>query len=206
MNPPAATYRLQFNPGFRFVDGRDLVPYLSELGVTDLYSSPRYKARRGSSHGYDIANPLRINSELGTEEDFDEMAEKLRHYGMGLVLDTVPNHMAASYENPWWMDVLENGQSSAYAGYFDINWHPATTKSAFLQENRVLLPILGDLYGNVLSNGQLSLKFEDTGIHVRYYETRLPLDPSSYVAILNRALQQTPDVPDLAELAAELER
>src|SRR5581483_1308695 len=162
---PGSTYRLQFHAGFRFVDGRDLVPYLSDLGITDLYSSPRYKARRGSSHGYDIANPLRVNSELGTEEDFDEMAVKLQHYGMGLLLDTVPNHMAASYENPWWMDVLENGQSSVYAGYFDIDWHPPTAKAEFLQDNRVLLPILGDLYGDVLRKGELALKIEDTGIH-----------------------------------------
>ena len=186
---PGATYRLQFNHGFRFVDGRELVPYLSDLGITDMYSSPRYKARRGSSHGYDIANPLRVNSELGTEEDFDEMAEKLRHYGMGLLLDTVPNHMAASYENPWWTDVLENGQSSVYAGYFDIDWHPPTAKAAFLQDNRVLLPILGDLYGNVLAKGELAVKIEDTGIHVRYYDTRLPLDPKSYA----RFSQRLPD-------------
>ena len=197
---PVATYRLQFHSGFRFVDGRDLVPYLSDLGIGDLYSSPRYKARRGSSHGYDIANPLRVNSELGTEEDFDEMAARLQHYGMGLLLDTVPNHMAASYENPWWTDVLENGQSSSYATYFDINWHPATTKAAFLQENRVLLPILGDLYGNVLENRQLALKFEDTGIHVRYYETRVPLDPKSYTAILARC-----PLPELEEVRRALE-
>jgi (1->4)-alpha-D-glucan 1-alpha-D-glucosylmutase len=206
INPPAATYRLQFYGGFRFVDGRDLVPYLSDLGITDLYSSPRYKARRGSSHGYDIANPLRVNSELGTEEDFDEMAEKLRHYGMGLLLDTVPNHMAASYENPWWMDVLENGQSSAYASYFDINWRPATTKAAFLQENRVLFPVLGDLYGNVLANGELTLKIEDTGISVRYYDTRLPLDPKSYALILRRAVAAAPQLTELADLIGEIER
>ena len=205
MNPPAATYRFQFNPGFRFVDGRDLVPYLSDLGITDLYSSPRYKARRGSSHGYDIANPLRVNSELGTEEDFAEMAEKLRHYGMGLLLDTVPNHMAASYENPWWMDVLENGQASAFASYFDINWHPATTKAAFLQENRVLFPILGDLYGNVLAKGELTLKIEDTGMYVRYYETRLPLDPKSYAAILRRALEQAPALTELTDVLSQVE-
>jgi (1->4)-alpha-D-glucan 1-alpha-D-glucosylmutase len=202
---PGATYRVQFNAGFRFVDGRDMVPYLSDLGITDLYSSPRYKARRGSSHGYDIANALLVNSELGTEEDFDEMASKLLHYGMGLLLDTVPNHMAASYENPWWMDVLENGQASAYAGYFDIDWHPAATKAAFLQENRVLLPVLGDLYGNVLANGQLTLKIEDTGIFVRYYDTRLPLDPKSYAMILNRSLEQAPSAPELAEILRDLE-
>jgi (1->4)-alpha-D-glucan 1-alpha-D-glucosylmutase len=203
---PGATYRLQFHSGFRFVDGRELVPYLSDLGITDLYSSPRYKARRGSSHGYDIANPHRVNSELGTEEDFDEMASKLQHYGMGLLLDTVPNHMAASYENPWWMDVLENGQSSQFAGYFDINWHPATTKAAFLQENRVLLPVLGELYGDVLVSSKLSLKIEDTGIYVRYYDARMPLDPKSYAEVLRRCLQQSPDLPELAGLLESVER
>lgn len=199
---PGSTYRLQFNQGFRFVDGRDLVPYLSDLGITDLYSSPRYKARRGSSHGYDIANPLRVNSELGTEEDFDELASKLQHYGMGLLLDTVPNHMAASYENPWWTDVLENGQSSSYAAYFDIDWRPPILKAAFLQKDRVLLPILGDLYGNVLDRGELSLKIEDTGILVRYYDTRLPLDPKSYGAILARL----PQNPDVLELRSDVDR
>ncbi len=200
---PGSTYRVQFNPGFRFVDGRDLVPYLSELGITDLYSSPRYKPRRGSSHGYDIANPLRVNPELGTEDDFDDMASKLRHYGMGLLLDIVPNHMAASYENPWWTDVLESGPSSAFANYFDIDWHPATTKAAFLQENRVLLPILGELYGDALAAGRFVLKFEDTGIQLRYYDTRLPLDPKTYTAVLTRGAEVFPEV---AEVLADIDR
>ena len=202
MSPPCATYRIQFSPAFRLIDGRDLVPYLSELGITDLYSSPRYKARRGSAHGYDIANPLRINPELGTEEDFDEMAEKLRNYGMGVVLDTVPNHMAASCENPWWRDVLENGQASAYAGYFDIEWQPPAAKADWLQKNRVLLPILGDLYGQVLAHRELTLKIEDTGMDVRYYEHRLPLDPKSYLAIVRRLDGH----PELEEIVRELER
>lgn len=206
MTPPGSTYRVQFNPNFRFVDGRELVPYLSELGVTDLYSSPRYKARRGSSHGYDIADPLRVNPELGTEDDFDEMAEKLRHYGMGLLLDTVPNHMAASYENPWWMDVLENGRASAYAAYFDIDWHPPAAKAAFLQENRVLLPVLGDLYGNVLTARQFALKFEDTGMYLRYFDTRLPLDPKSYVTVLSRCLSQGRDVAEIGAIMQGLAR
>ncbi len=201
---PCATYRLQFNSSFRFVDGRDLVPYLSDLGITDLYSSPRYKTRRGSSHGYDIANPMRVNPELGTEEDFDEMAAKLRHYGMGLLLDTVPNHMAASYENPWWMDVLENGRSSAYAAYFDIDWNPPPAKAGFLQQNRVLLPILGELYGDALAAGRFALKFEDTGMYVRYYETRLPLDPKSYVTVLSRASESGGGFAAVDAIAADL--
>ncbi len=200
---PGATYRVQLNQGFRFVDARDLVPYLSELGITDLYTSPLYKARRGSSHGYDIANPLRINSELGTEEDFDDLASKLQHYGMGLLLDTVPNHMAATYENPWWRDVLENGQASAFADYFDIDWHPPETKAAFLQENRILLPVLGDLYGKVLERGEFALKIEDTGIDVRYYDKRLPLDPKTYAAVLER-LPRTAEAAALHEALARL--
>ncbi|HWB86155.1 MAG TPA: malto-oligosyltrehalose synthase [Bryobacteraceae bacterium] len=201
---PAATYRIQFHQGFRFVDGRDLVPYLSDLGITDLYSSPRYKARRGSAHGYDIADPLRINSEVGTEDDFNEMAEKLRHYGMGLLQDTVPNHMSASYENPWWKDVLESGPASAYAIYFDIDWHPATSKAAFLQENRVLLPVLGDLYGNILTKGELTLKIEDTGIHLRYYDRRLPIDPKNYSAILELSLAQNANLPEISEILEDV--
>ncbi len=183
---PIATYRIQFNQNCRFADARDLVPYLHDLGISDLYASPRFKARRGSSHGYDVANPLRINSELGAEEDFDELCEKLRSYGMGLLLDIVPNHMAASSENPWWLDVLENGPSSPYAHYFDIDWRPRTSKAAFLQENRVLLPILGDLYGNVLENQELTLKLDESGFYVRYYEMKLPVDPGSYGVVLDR--------------------
>ena len=185
---PSATYRIQFHLGFRFVDARDLVPYLHELGVTDLYASPRFRARRGSSHGYDVADPLRINSELGTEKEFEELVQKLRHYRMGLLLDIVPNHMSASSDNPWWLDVLENGPSSKYAHYFDIDWHPATTKAAFLQENRVLLPILGDLYGKVLEDQEFSLKLDETGFFVRYYDTKLPLDPKTYSTILEHTL------------------
>src|SRR5579871_950338 len=131
-----ATYRVQFHAGFRFADARDLVPYLNELGITDLYSSPRFKARRGSSHGYDVVDPRQINSELGTEQDFDELSEKLRHYEMGMVLDIVPNHMAAVAENPWWRDVLENGPTSEFANWFDIDWHPSMFKAQFLQDNR----------------------------------------------------------------------
>ncbi|MFN7999315.1 MAG: malto-oligosyltrehalose synthase, partial [Bryobacteraceae bacterium] len=194
----------QFHPGFRFADARDLVPYLNDLGVTDLYSSPRFKARRGSSHGYDVVNPLRINSELGTEQDFDELADKLRHYQMGLLLDVVPNHMAAVAENPWWHDVLENGPASRFACFFDIDWHPTMNKALFLQDNRVLLPILGDLYGNVLSNGELALKIEDTGLYVRYYEHKLPLDPKSTAPILEHAQSLGGSHPDVADILSGL--
>jgi (1->4)-alpha-D-glucan 1-alpha-D-glucosylmutase len=183
---PVATYRIQFSLNFRFQDARDLVPYLHELGISDLYASPRFKARKGSSHGYDVADPQRVSSELGTEQEFEELVQKLRHYQMGLLLDIVPNHMAASHENPWWMDVLENGPSSAYAGYFDIDWHPAASKAAFLQDNRVLLPVLGSLYGDELENQKLTLRLDERGFFIRYYEHRFPLDPKSYGSMLRR--------------------
>ncbi|MCL4403094.1 MAG: alpha-amylase family glycosyl hydrolase, partial [Acidobacteria bacterium] len=200
MRVPLATYRIQFNQAFRFVDARDLVPYLNDLGISDLYSSPWFKARRGSSHGYDIADPSRINSELGTEEEVDELARKLRRYDMGLLLDLVPNHMAASAENPWWMDVLENGERSEYARFFDIDWHPAMGKASFLTEGRVLLPVLGDLYGNVLENQELTLKIDDTGLFVRYYDTKLPLDPRTWGPVLEESLRQAPESTEIRDI------
>ena len=120
---------------------------------------------------------------------------------MGLLLDIVPNHMAASSENPWWMDVLENGAASEYAEFFDIDWHPATGKAAFLQENRVLLPILGDLYGNVLRNQEMTLRIDDNGLFVRYYDNRLPLDPKTYGTVVRRALELDPGPPGVERAA-----
>jgi (1->4)-alpha-D-glucan 1-alpha-D-glucosylmutase len=114
---PVATYRLQFNKQFHFEDARDLVPYLHYLGISDLYASPILKARKGSLHGYDITDPTRLNPELGTETDFDTLAQELRNHEMGLLLDIVPNHMAATPENPWWQDVLDKGQESPYASF-----------------------------------------------------------------------------------------
>src|SRR5579875_563561 len=185
---PVATYRIQFSLNFRFVDAKNLVPYLHELGITHLYVSPRFKAGKASSHGYDVADPLRVNSELGTEEEFDELVYKLKCYGMGLLLDIVPNHMAASPENPWWMDVLENGHESEYAAYFDINWHPACGKGAYLQDNKVLLPVLGDLYGEVLEAQELNLKLDENGFYIRYFDHRFPLNPATYGAMLEHWL------------------
>ena len=187
---PASTYRVQFNKDFRFLDCRDIVPYLHMLGIGALYSSPRFRARRGSEHGYDVASPLRVNSELGTDEEFDDLCSRLRRYGLGLILDIVPNHMAASHQNPWWRDVLENGPTSPFAHYFDIDWHPVISKAAFLQENRVLLPVLGDLYGRILERGELSLDLDEMGFFLRYYERKIPLDPASYGLLLEACLER----------------
>jgi (1->4)-alpha-D-glucan 1-alpha-D-glucosylmutase len=173
---PSATYRIQFSLNFRFADARSLVPYLRELGVSELYASPRFKARRGSSHGYDVTDPQRINSELGTEREFEELVQRLENYGLGLLLDIVPNHMAASGENPWWTDVLENGRSSAYASFFDIDWELAGSK--------LVLPVLGDFYGRVLENQEITLRLEESGFWFLYGDGRFPVDPKTTLPIL----------------------
>lgn len=200
---PLSTYRVQFNKDFRFLDCRDIVPYLHALGIGALYSSPRFRARRGSEHGYDVASPLRVNSELGTDEEFDDLCIKLHHYGLGLILDIVPNHMAASHENPWWIDVLENGPASPYAHYFDIDWHPVVSKSALLQEGKILLPVLGDLYGNILDRGEINLGIDETGFFLRYWERKLPLDPATWDPILSAWSERIPrDEAEREPLAA----
>jgi (1->4)-alpha-D-glucan 1-alpha-D-glucosylmutase len=184
---PIATYRFQFNRGSRFADAQALVPYLHELGITDIYASPIFKARRGSTHGYDVTDPTCLNPELGTEAEFETLVRELRSHGMGLLLDIVPNHMAASSENQWWVEVLENGPSSPYGSCFDIDWHPDPANG--VPENAVLLPILGGRYRRVLENQELILGLDKEGFFVRYQAVRLPLDPKSYRVLLRYRLE-----------------
>lgn len=193
MRIPSSTYRVQFNLNFRFADAEALVPYLHDLGISDLYASPRFKARKGSSHGYDVADPQRINSELGTEEEFDRLVARLHQYGMGLLLDIVPNHMAASSENPWWMDVLENGRQSRYAAFFDIDWEPQGIKVAALEKDRVLLPILAGPYAEILWSQSIRLHFDDRGFFVQYEDHRLPLNPATYDDVLELCRERVQD-------------
>ena len=205
MRIPTATYRIQFNLNFRFADAEALVPYLHDLGISDLYASPRFKARKGSSHGYDVADPLRINSELGTEEEFDRLANRLRQYGMGLLLDIVPNHMATSSENPWWMDVLEYGRGSRYAAFFDIDWEPEGVKISRLEKCRVILPILSGPYAEVLWNQGIRLRFDDRGFFFQYEDNRLPVNPKTYHLILQHCANRLKaaggsDAADLEDL------
>src|SRR5262245_54178548 len=122
MRIPVATYRAQFNKNFRFQDAIEIVPHLHRLGISHLYASPIWAARPKSTYGYDVVDPNRLNPVLGTQEDFENLVGALRSREMGLFVDIVPNHMAASPENAWWMDVLENGSASPYAAYFGINW------------------------------------------------------------------------------------
>ncbi|HSF34068.1 MAG TPA: malto-oligosyltrehalose synthase [Candidatus Tectomicrobia bacterium] len=183
---PAATYRLQLNAGFRFADALALVPYFEHLGITDLYTSPFLKARRGSMHGYDVTDHTAINPEIGSHEDLVALTTELDHYGMGLVLDVVPNHMGIDDgANRWWWDVLENGPSSPYAKFFDIDWAPPKEDLA----NKVLLPILGDQYGKVLENGEIHLLYEAGTFWIDYYERRFPVAPRTSLDIIEPACQ-----------------
>ena len=127
-SPIGATYRLQFNKDFTFRHAARLLDYLFALGVTHVYASPILRSRAGSTHGYDVVDPTRLNPELGTEADFLDLQRELQKRRMGLILDIVPNHVSASSENAWWMDVLENGPDSAYASYFDVDWHPPSRR------------------------------------------------------------------------------
>lgn len=183
---PAATYRLQFNSGCDFAQALSLVPYLHALGITDLYASPLLTARKGSPHGYDVTDPTRVNPELGGEEGFRLLAEALRRHGMGLVLDIVPNHMAASSENPWWLDVLRHGQDSPYSAYFDIDWQPPWPG----RNGRLLLPVLGRPLGTSLDEGELKLVLDADGFWLTYYDHRFPLNPKSYCRILSLRLEE----------------
>ncbi|HWA39356.1 MAG TPA: malto-oligosyltrehalose synthase [Burkholderiales bacterium] len=173
---PAATYRLQLHAGFRFRDAIALVPYLASLGVSHVYVSPFLAARPGSLHGYDVVDPGRINPEIGTEAELERLLETLRRHGMGLVMDIVPNHMGVlRADNPWWRDVLEKGRASRYAGFFDIDWQPEKREL----RGKVLLPVLGAHYGEVLERGELKVAKERGRWWLRYFDHRLPLDPKS---------------------------
>ena len=124
---PLATYRLQFAADqMKFRDAAALVPYLAELGISHLYASPYMKTRSGSTNGYAIVDYGQLNPELGSQEEYRTLIDALHQHNMGLLLDIVPNHMSATpIENTWWSDVLENGPSSPYASYFDIDWRPS---------------------------------------------------------------------------------
>ena len=179
-NVPLATYRLQFSADFRFRDAIAILDYLRELGVSHIYASPVFTSRRGSGHGYDVTDPTRIDPDLGGEQGFAELQAALEERNMRLLLDIVPNHMAASSENRWWMDVLEFGPDSSFASYFDINWR---TPSRGL-ENKLLLPFLARPFGEVLDSGELRITYEDGRLFLRYQEQTFPIAPTSYAAVL----------------------
>ena len=192
---PTASYRIQFGPGFGFSAARKLVPFLRRLGVSHVYSSPIFAARRGSTHGYDVTDPLRLNPELGAAEEFDAFVNDLKRHGMGLILDIVPNHMAASAENPWWEDVLEEGRTSLFAGYFDIGWRQrrpgSTTASCFRCLGRPTGAFSRMVNCNLRStNADFSFA---TGSTV-FRSTWTPTEPSLRTAFWPGSIRSAPDI------------
>ena len=175
---PESTYRLQFHAGFTFAHATAIVPYLHELGITHVYASPYLKARPGSTHGYDVIDHCKLNPELGSEEDYAAFVDALRRHGMGHIVDIVPNHVGVgTNDNAWWNDVLENGPESAYADYFDIDWQGSPRPEL---HNKVLLPVLGEPYGDALEQGKLKPKFENGALEIHYYDRRFPISPRTY--------------------------
>ena len=198
---PVATYRLQLHAGFTFENAADVLPYLARLGVTDVYTSSYLTARPGSQHGYDIVDHNALNPEIGSAETHARFSDVLRGHHMGHILDIVPNHMGiAEGTNRWWNDVLENGPSSPYADYFDIDWQPVKRELW----DKVLLPILGDQYGRVLDRQDLRVGYADGGFVAWYHRNHLPVEPRSVLQILRPPLDALtaalpPDSPALQE-------
>jgi (1->4)-alpha-D-glucan 1-alpha-D-glucosylmutase len=202
---PQATYRVQLNAGFTFRDATAIVPYLASLGISHVYCSPYFRARAGSAHGYDVVDHNSFNPEIGERPDFEQFVAALRAHGMGHIVDLVPNHVGIlGADNDWWMDVLENGEASAYAGFFDIDWAPPNPDRA----HKVLVPVLAASYGTVLERGELELRFEPErgSFALYYYAHRLPLDPRSYPRILDRvpALVSSTELENIRRALAAL--
>lgn len=201
---PIATYRLQLNRNFTFAAAAAIVPYLARLGISHCYTSPCFAARSGSSHGYDVVNPNELNSEIGGLQQYQQFNHRLKENGMGQLLDIVPNHMGVmGSDNHWWLDVLENGLSSFYAPFFDIDWEPVKEEL----RHKILVPVLGEPYGTALEQAKLTLTvdFQNGSFSIFYYDHRFPLDPCTYPIILGRRIDILEirlghDAPDLIEL------
>ncbi|MGL4551903.1 MAG: malto-oligosyltrehalose synthase [Gemmataceae bacterium] len=199
---PGATYRVQLHAGFTLRDAAAVVPYLHDLGVTDLYASPFLAARPGSTHGYDVIDHSRINPEVGTDGDLAALSAALKARGMGLMLDVVPNHMCVAWENPAWADVLEHGPSSPHGWSFDIAWYDSPRPG---MQGRLLLPVLGEPYGQALEGGTLVPQFDGGRVWVRCNDLRLPIDPRTLGPLLTAALAAVaPETHDAVELQSLL--
>ncbi|WP_446744322.1 malto-oligosyltrehalose synthase [Silvibacterium acidisoli] len=188
---PRSTYRLQLHAGFTFADARKILSYLKRLGIGDYYLSPVFEARPGSMHGYDVTRHDQFNPELGGDEEFQLLAASIREAGMGLLLDTVPNHMAIGNDSIWFQDVLENGRASEYSGYFDIDWSPVKPE----MRGKLLLPILGNQYGEALENKQIQVTVDDGVPRVRYYDHSMPLAPRSLALLFPQEEDQALGIP-----------
>jgi (1->4)-alpha-D-glucan 1-alpha-D-glucosylmutase len=184
MHIPTSTYRIQFHSEFNFNKAKEIVTYLADLGIGDLYASPIFKASKGSTHGYDVVDPTILNPELGTRSDFDDLIIQIQQHKMGWLQDIVPNHMAYDSQNLWLMDVLENGKDSNFFDFFDIHWNQAYEE----MEGRVLAPMLGDFYANCLERGEIKLDYQDKDLLINYFGLKLPLRIDSYITFITHNL------------------
>jgi (1->4)-alpha-D-glucan 1-alpha-D-glucosylmutase len=180
---PTSSYRLQLHAGFTFADACRILPYLKALGISHVYCSPYMQAAKGSMHGYDVVDQQQVNQELGGEEAHLQFVHTLKELDLGQLLDIVPNHMATGPGNRFWWDVLENGPSSRFAEWFDIDWNSAEVKL----QNKVLIPVLGDQYGHVLNKHEIAVQYDGEGFTVHYYDHVFPLAPRSLVVPLSTA-------------------
>jgi (1->4)-alpha-D-glucan 1-alpha-D-glucosylmutase len=182
-----ATYRVQFNSEFGFADAAGIADYLADLGISHLYCSPYLQAAPGSTHGYDVVNQQKANEELGGAEGHARLITALKAQSLGQILDIVPNHMAIVGEaNPWWWDVLENGPSSRYAVYFDVEWDPPESRL----RNTILLPVLGDHYGRVLERGEIGVKRQGARFIIAYHEHLFPVSPRTLDGVVAGAAER----------------
>ena len=193
---PVTTYRLQFSSEFGFDEARALIPYLDLLGVTDLYASPLLLAREGSEHGYDVTDPRRLDPGVGDRGDFTVLSAALGQRKMGLLLDIVPNHMAASTENPWWRDVLRWGPHSVHATKFDIDWEAGN--------DQLVLPILGASLTEELASGEIKLALGPDGFEIHYHDRHLPVCPDTYRMILKECIHKGAENPEGHEALNQL--
>jgi (1->4)-alpha-D-glucan 1-alpha-D-glucosylmutase len=186
---PIATYRLQLTGDFDFDAAAQVAPYLKALGISHVYASPFMKARKGSSHGYDVVDHTKFNPELGGEEGFARFSDALKRNDLGLILDFVPNHVGVHFaDNPWWLDVLEWGPQSPHAVSFDIDWDQLPYRA----RGGVLLPILGSSYGLALERGEIALRYDasEGGFSAWYFEHRLPIAPERYGEVLRTIVRE----------------
>jgi (1->4)-alpha-D-glucan 1-alpha-D-glucosylmutase len=198
---PSSTYRLQLHAGFHLTDAQSIVSYLQKMGISTLYASPCFRARKGSMHGYDVTNPHEINPEIGTWQGFEETIALLRQNDMGWLQDIVPNHMVFSMENPWMQDVLEKGPDSKYFPYFDINWEHFDP----LYQGKVMIPSLGNAPEEVLKNQEIQLTLNASGLCFTYYDNYFPVSMASYHRILSPTLEKISGLEGATEYRTMIE-
>lgn len=199
MNNPVSTYRIQFQKEFSFSDFEKIISYLQKLGVQTIYASPVFESVSGSVHGYDVLNPHKINSEIGTKEQLENISKQLKEKGIGWLQDVVPNHMAFHPKNKWLMDVLEKGRHSQYATFFDIIWNSP------VYDGRLMVPFLGNSLEEVVDKDELKLVLNDQRISLAYYDSNYPVHPNSYTTILQQKKRLSAEIKQVIKNISELE-